>query len=155
MKPWMWLTGAALAGLIAGFAWPPPAISRAQLAQADVWALPSTPALTRSAPEAMQAARTGLRWAAESDEAVEAVSGGTWTLSGLAHADGPFALISSGAKVQRLQIGGTLPDGGKLEAIGRDRVTVTNGDCRRTYQLYRAQPIEQSGICPDQTDSTL
>lgn len=149
MKAVVWGGMICAAGLLAGLAWPPPPIPRSQLAQTDTWSLPDDAALERTSLDAMQRARTGLRWAGEADASVDGNSVGPWQLLGLAETPDPVALVSAGGQVQRLGLGDALPDGRRLVEIGRDRVIADDGACQETYQLYRPDPIHRSGVCTD------
>lgn len=100
----------------------------------------------------MQAVRTGLRWSGESDVMMESEASGPWQLLGIVHALEPAALVSSGRNVQRVAVDASLPDGRRLAAISRDRVTVELDGCRQVYQLYRPRPIEQAGTCSNEAD---
>lgn len=151
MRPVLAVALACAAGLVAGLAWPPPPIPRSQLARADDWVLPSPAALDRASQEAMQAARTGLRWVGDPDGGEGSLESGPWKLMGLVEGPEPTALVSHGAAMLRLAKGDILPDGRRVEDVQRDRITVDDGSCRETYRLYRSGPIARSGSCAEQT----
>ncbi|MCR6686524.1 hypothetical protein [Pseudoxanthomonas sp.] len=150
----------AVAGLAAGAAWPPPPIPKSQEGT-DGWALPEH-GLQRLSPKAMDEAGS-IRWLGDGsgDGQVQ-----EWRLVGILQAPQPVALVmvaatqpsaQGGRQKQkpargqslRLEPGAALPDGSLLAAIERDTITVERDGCRRTYKLYRPQPVSTSGACAD------
>ena len=146
---------AALAGLAIGAAWPPPPIPKNQ-DDAGNWTLPAAglERMPRSAPD--EAGR--IRWFGDQTGS-DGQSAQDWRLAGVLMAPGPVALVTVApapaqgrqkpkpGRTLRLEAGSALPDGGRLEAIENDTITVELDGCRSTYQLHRPKPVRTTGTC--------
>lgn len=148
-KLWMGALAALAIGLIAGAAWPPPPLPKLA-ASADNWSLPAATDLARHVPQDMAAVTANLRWKGD--------VGGTpdertsWRLAGIVHEAGPAILVmtpDSKDKAQRIEIGGTLPDGSVLQSVQADRAATRRDNCITTYQLFQAQPVDRSSGCEE------
>lgn len=152
MKPGpLWLGACAIAGLVAGAAWPPPPV-HLEHDPAESWTLPAPATLTRLDEQAFSAAVRKAHWAG--DAAGQGKTAQAWRLAGITRSAAPVALISVGkglaqGDILRVAPGQALPDGGRLADITGDRVTVELDGCRSVYQLLRPQPVSTHGTCPE------
>ncbi|HET6396158.1 MAG TPA: hypothetical protein VFF91_04900 [Pseudoxanthomonas sp.] len=138
----------AVAGVVAGAAWPPPPIPKNR-DDAGEWALPRD-ALARLPQDAVAQASKS-RWVGDaSGEDSQAPQ--QWRLAGILQAPQPVALVVGQGKQKtnlRLEPGAALPDGSRLTGIEGDTITVDRDGCQLVYQLYRPQPVRSTGDCPE------
>lgn len=137
---------ALLAGLIAGWALPPPPLPKSE-PEADGWALGETLNLARNSGAGKEAA-TGNIWLGQ-PEPGGADSPKPWRLAGVA--SGPLALVelTDSSIVQRVNLGEKLPDGTILVAVGNHHIEVDDKQCRMTYMMFAKEPTQKIGEgCP-------
>lgn len=155
MRPALWLGIATACGVMAGVAWPPPPIPRAQ--QLDPpWVLPQEAGLAWYSSEDYQRTRQDIRWLGENAGGAASAEAGTWRLMGILTTPEPAALImrQGDKKVARVEVGGALPDGSTVRAIQRDSITAEADGCRTTYRLYGLAPVAASGDCDADAEKT-
>lgn len=147
-RHWPYLAGAAVLGIVAGAAWPPPALPRMDNT-ANEWALPPAESIARHIPQDMAAVTKSMRWNGSSG----GMSGdGTWRLAGTVNEAGPAILVmtkDSPAKAQRFSIGDRLPDGSVLQSVEGDRAITRRDNCTTTYQLFHAEAVDRSDGCEE------
>jgi|UPI0004B908C0 hypothetical protein len=150
MRPALWMALAGVAGLAIGAAWPPPPIPAAKQAP-PAWSLPTPAELQRHSKDDFQAARRGIRWVGEGTAGDTAAAGPTaWRLAGIVTTPAPVALVlreGKAAKVERIEAGGTLPDGSRLLEVARGSIVAELDGCRTVYQLHRRAPVT-TDACP-------
>ena len=151
-KPVLWLAVASAVGVVAGVAWPPPPIPRAQQVDAP-WSLPATDVVQRDARDDFQAVRRTVAWQGDRRDGGSRGADGEpdnrWRLAGLVADPSPVALVLRGGESSpvRLSVGDTLPDGSTVRDIRHDGITTESEGCRTVYRLHRQAPVETSGDC--------
>lgn len=147
---------AAVAGMVVGLLWTPPAVMVSN-AEDVAWSPPALADLGRYNRADFDTAKHGLHWGGEhQDASAPAEVQQAWRLAGISREPEPVALIQINESKQLLRVtaGASLPDGTRVEHIEKGRVTVVNGDCRRTLQLYRQGQTESSSGCETAGDET-
>lgn len=143
---WIWCLLALLAGLLAGWAMPPPPLPKHK-PMADTWLLPANPVPTRDVTSELRQGIDSVRW---DGDATGTGPQGPWRLAGIA--SGPVALIElqQDKTMLRLSPGAELPDGSMLMVVRQDRIEVEQNRCVSVYQLYNLKPVESRGeSCPE------
>ncbi|PJK13190.1 hypothetical protein CO614_02130 [Lysobacteraceae bacterium NML120232] len=148
LKHWaIWPTLALLAGLIAGWALPPPPLPKAE-PEADGWVFGETLNLARNSSAGKEAA-AGNIWLGQPDPSSAANGPKPWRLAGIA--SGPVALVelTESSTVERIHLGEKLPDGATLVAVGSHHIEVEDKQCRMTYMMLAKDPTRKVGEgCP-------
>ncbi|HEX5756710.1 MAG TPA: hypothetical protein VFY12_10220 [Arenimonas sp.] len=145
---------AALAGVATGLLWQPAVVTTTG-AEDDIWSVPEPSELARYDAADLATVRKQVQWGGESsDQQDTAKQEQSWRLAGISRDPDPVALIqmTKSKQLLRLAAGAELPDGSRVERIENDRVTVINGDCRRTLQLYRPDQPASSAVCEGVAD---
>lgn len=143
---WVWCLLALLAGLVAGWAMPPPPLPK-QKPMTDTWSWPANPVPSRTVTSELRQGIDSVRW---DGDATGTGPQGPWRLAGIA--SGPIALIEmqQDKKMLRLSLGAELPDGSVLMVVRQDRIEVEQNRCVSVYQLYNLKPVESRGEgCPE------
>ena len=148
-RHWLGLVLLAIAGLAGGAAWPPPPLPKLA-ASHDEWSLPAAADTARHSPQDMATVTSSLRW--KGDVGGTPSERSAWRLAGVVNENGPAILVMTPdqpGKVQRIEIGGTLPDGSLLHSADGDQATTKRDTCITTYQLFQAQAVDQSAGCEE------
>ena len=150
-RTWVVLAAATVVGVAAGAAWPPPPLSKLTAGD-DGWSLPSAADILRHVPQDMAAVTNGMRWKGDAGSGEASGEKTTWRLAGIVNEAGPAILVMTPDKpgqAQRIEIGGSLPDGSLLLTAGGDQASTKRDACITTYQLFHAQPVEKSNGCEE------
>lgn len=151
---WIYLAGLLALGIVAGAAWPPPPLPKAQTGT-NTWSLPPAKSIARHVPQDMATLTNGMRWNADAGGMPGEKS--AWRLAGTLDETGPAILVmtpDSPAKALRIAVGERLPDGSILQTVDGDRAVTERDNCITTYQLFHAEAVDSSDGCagPDVTD---
>jgi len=152
---WLLLAAALALGIAGGALWPPPPPPELE-PQTGEWNLPEPTSLTRHVNQDLIEVHRLLHWdgarAAEQDNEQDKA---VWRLAGIVRAPDSAVLIitqEQPGEAQRFVVGDVLPDGSVLIAVNRDSIQNQRGACTRTWQLFSAQPVEQSEGCHGDID---
>lgn len=121
------------------------------------WRLPAPEAVLRGDERHLASLRQADIWGAGADRGGASARGGSqaaaaaaWRLLGVVTRPEPLALVAGGdGKVERLGVGQSLPDGGKLLEIGDTLIRFERQGCRYQRRLFAATAEPESGDCGD------
>lgn len=145
----LYLVGAITAGIVGGFAWPPPPLPKA-MDDTSIWTLPAATDIARHVPQDLATVTSDMRWNGEAGSLLGEKS--AWRLAGIIQDNGPAILVmtpDSNDKAQRVAIGGALPDGSVLQSVEGDQAFTKNDSCITTYQLFQADAVARSNGCEE------
>lgn len=149
------LLGCIVVGLALGWLSTPLAHDNGATTGSSAWLPPGAAQLNRYSASAFQSLRGSKAWADVAAEGgkVRDPSGQlvpTWSLVGLVLTPAPVALVLNGTqgKVERLEVGASLPDGSTLQAIHRDSVTLSAHGCVHQVRLFPLTHDTEAETCP-------
>lgn len=147
-----------LLGLAAGWLSTPLPDAGARRNAANAWQLPTSAQLSRFDESSFLAVLKSPAWqsaapGADARGAARNSQKPTWSLVGVVLEPQPVALVlnTASARIDRLGIGATLPDGAQLQKIQRDSISISSNGCSKRIDVFRTREHSANQTCTGET----